>query len=55
MSEDLYTETANQLQSALMALNSQKLFAKEVSYLPFVVFSNFPVLYFFLKQNILVL
>ncbi|KAH9586852.1 hypothetical protein MS3_00004808 [Schistosoma haematobium] len=29
MSEDLYTETANQLQSALMALNSQKLFAKE--------------------------
>ncbi|CAH8529118.1 unnamed protein product [Schistosoma bovis] len=29
MSEDLYTETANQLQSALMTLNSQKLFAKE--------------------------
>ncbi|CAI2727669.1 unnamed protein product [Schistosoma spindalis] len=29
MSENLYTETANQLQSALLALNSQKLFAKE--------------------------
>ncbi|CAH8577155.1 unnamed protein product [Schistosoma rodhaini] len=29
MSEDLYTETANQLQSALLKINSQKLFAKE--------------------------
>ncbi|XP_018645421.1 Abnormal long morphology protein 1 (Sp8),putative [Schistosoma mansoni] len=29
ISEDLYTETANQLQSALLKINSQKLFTKE--------------------------